>query len=73
MVAHNARQRHRSALMPVEWRTGRARTKLFDFFQITDYALYVMNDSPEEEEDDDILIGEGDDWPETTAMASMLP
>ena len=52
MVAHNARQRHRSALMPVEWRTGRARTKLFDFFQITDYALYVMNDSPQEEEDD---------------------
>jgi hypothetical protein len=43
------------------------RPKRFDFSQITNYPLYVMNDSPEEEEDDattDILIGEGDDWPE---------
>ena len=42
------------------------RPKRFDFFQITNYALF-MNDRPEEEEDDettDILIGEGDDWPE---------
>jgi hypothetical protein len=42
------------------------RPKSFDFCQSTNYATF-MNDNPEEEEDDattDILIGEGDDWPE---------
>ena len=39
----------------------------FNFLQVTNYAVHVMNDSPEEEEDDEtdgILIAEGDDWPE---------
>ena len=42
------------------------RPKSFDFCQSTNYAMFI-NDNPEEEEDDattDILIGEGDDWPE---------
>ena len=47
----------------------------FNFLQVTNYAVHVMNDSPEEEEDDEtngILIAEGDDWPKTTTTASML-